>query len=170
MLWLLLSFGIVIILGLAAYAWRLSQQVKQQQQRQQQEMAAAADQLREKQRELQQDISFVARAVLAEQCEITEGVMRIHHLLSGLDPDVWHGSELTTLRRHYDKTQHMPILDAYKKLDKKQQFQIDKQRWGLESEHKAAIELELQWLVAYQYPNVTLFHDSAPSSSPSSSI
>lgn len=156
MLWLLLSIGTIIVLGLATYAWRLSNQLKQQQQRQQQEMANADNQLRQKQRELQQDIAFVARAVLAEQCEITEGVLRIHYLLSGLDPEAWHTPELEPLRRHYDATQHMPILDEYKKLDRKQQFQLDRQRWALESEHKDVIEKALQWLSHYSYPNVAL--------------
>lgn len=165
MSWLLFSIGIAIIFGLAFYAWSLSQQVKQQEQRQQQDMVKADNQLRQKQRELQQDISFVARAVLAEQCDITEGVMRIQYLLSGLDPEVWNRDELTTLRRHYDETKHMPILDDYKKLDKKQQFQLDRQRWTLESEHKTAIEQELHWLVEYHYPNVTLLHTSHSSSS-----
>ena len=157
---ILLIIGLLIIAGLAVHAWKLTRQVKQAeqqaQQQQQDEEAAAAHNLRQKQLELVTDIRFVARSVIAQQCEITEGVLRIHYLISGLDPDAWQLPELKTLRTHHDQTREMPILDAYKQLPKKEQFKLDKQRWTLEQQHKEAIEKELNWLVNYSFPQVTL--------------
>ena len=152
--------GLIIIIILAAYAWNLVKQVKQAEadvERQQQEEAAkAAHNLRQKQLELVNDIRFVARSVLEQQCEITEGVLRIHYLISGLDPDAWQLPELTQLRKHYESTRSMPILDEYKKLNKKQQFKLDTERWTRESDNKEAIEKDLRWLVTYSFPQVTL--------------
>ena len=155
-----LIIGLIIIASLAGYAWHLTRQVKraqqQTEQQQQQEAAQAAHNLRQKQLELVTDIRFIARSVLAQQCEITEGVLRIQYLMNGLDPDAWQLSELHHVRAHYDATRHMPILDAYKKLSKKEQFKIDQQRWTLEKQHQEAIEKELTWLVSYSFPQVTL--------------
>lgn len=148
--------GLLIIALLAGYAWHLTRKVKAVTQRQQQEEAQAALQLRNRQLELLQDIRFVARAVLDEQCEITEGVLRIQYLLSALDPTVWEQDELRTTRSHYQSTASMPILDAYKQLPRKEQFRLDQQRWALEQENKAIIERELRWLIRYSFPAVTL--------------
>lgn len=160
MLAALITVGLIIIAALGAYAFHLTRKVKraqqQAQQKQQQEAASAAYNLRQKQLELVTDIRFIARSVLAQQCEITEGVLRIHYLMSGLDPDAWQLPELETLRKHYQATHTMPILKDYKALAKKEQFKLDKQRWALENEHKDAIEKELNWLVTYEFPQVTL--------------
>ncbi len=154
----LILIAVAIVAGLAGYAWTLTRRVKDMQQRQQQEEVAAAEALRNKQLELMNDVQFVARAVIAEQCEITEGVLRIHYLVQALDPAIWGMDELATMRSHHQQTSDMPILDDYKKLDKREQFRLDKQRWQLEQQHKAAIVRELEWLVAYRFPNVTLLH------------
>ncbi|UXD87762.1 DUF2489 domain-containing protein [Thalassolituus hydrocarboniclasticus] len=152
----LIILGLLIIALLAGYAWHLTRQVKAVEQRQQEEEAQAAMQLRNRQLELLQDIRFIARSVLDEQCEITEGVLRIQYLMSALDPAVWEQDELCTLRSHYQSTSSMPILDAYKQLPRKEQFKLDQQRWALENENKTAIERELRWLVSYSFPAVTL--------------
>jgi hypothetical protein len=52
----------------------------------------------------------------------------------------------------------MPILEAYQKLSKKEQFRLDRQRWQLEETHKPDISKELQWLVDHSFPNITLLH------------
>src|SRR5690606_40079013 len=73
------ALPILIIAALAYYAWHLTAKVKNLQQTQQDEAAQAELHLRNRQLELLQDIRFIARAVLAEQCEITEGVLRIQY-------------------------------------------------------------------------------------------
>lgn len=153
---LLIIAALIIIAALAYYAWHLTTKVKKLHQAQQEEQAQAELQLRNRQLELLQDIRFIARAVLAEQCEITEGVLRIQYLMSALDPDAWQLDELATLRQHHEATAGMPILDAYKALPKKEQFRLDRERWTLEERHKPAVQRELQWLVSYRFPGVTL--------------
>lgn len=153
---LLLTSALLIILALAWYAWHLTRQVKAVHRQQQQEEAQAELKLRQRQLDLLQDIRFIARAVLDEQCEITEGVLRIQYLMSALDPDAWQLNELSMLRQHYAATAGMPILDAYKALSKQEQFRLDQERWSLEERHKDGVKQELQWLVSYRFPAVTL--------------
>lgn len=154
----LLVLAILIIVALGSYAWHLTRQVKTQENRQRAEEANAEQQLRNHQLELIKDTHFICRSVIAEQCEITEGVLRLEYLIRGLDPDVWNAPELATLRDFYSQTNTMPILDAYKQLSKKEQFRLDNQRWKLEETHKNDIIRELQWLLEYRFPTVSLIH------------
>lgn len=153
---LLVAAAVVIIALLSGYAWHLTRKVKQQEIQQQKEEAEAELQLRKYQQELVKDVQFVARSVIQQQCEITEGVLRIQYLVNGLDPDVWNQPELKQVREHYFATCDMPILDAYQALTPKQQFKLDKERHKLEQDNKEAIEAELTWLAAHSFPSVTL--------------
>lgn len=157
---ILIVLAALIVLGLAGYAAYLATQLKQAkqllEQRQQQAAANAEQKLLAFQQELIKDIHFIARAVLSEQCEITEGVLRLHYLINALDRPTWEHSALTTLRMHYQATRDMPILEAYQALSKQEQFALDNQRYRLEAEHKEALNKELTWLLAHNFPNVLL--------------
>ena len=157
---IILFLALIIVLGLTGYAAYLATQLKQAkqtlQQRQQEAAAAAEQTLAEFQQQLIADIHFMTRAVLTEQCEITEGVLRLHYLINALDHPTWEHSALPTLRAHYAATSTMPILDAYKALSKQEQFALDNQRYRLEENHKEALWGELNWLLNHQFPNVIL--------------
>lgn len=151
-----LATALLIILVLGGYAYRLLQKVKQVNLAKKKEQAEAELQLRRYQEELVSDIRFVSRSMIQQQCDITEGVLRIQYMITGLDPHVWQLTEITTIRTHYDATKNMPILDAYKALSPKERFKLDKQRLQLENDNKMIIEKELRWLVDYAFPQVTL--------------
>ncbi|MDF1763976.1 MAG: DUF2489 domain-containing protein [Oleibacter sp.] len=153
---LLVIIGLVIVVVLGVYAWRLTQQVKTLEENKRAEQAEAEMQLRRHQQELINDVRFISRAVATDQCDITEGVMRAHYLLSGLDTSVWGLSELSSVREHFEATRDMPILDAYKALSRQQQFDLDLKRVELEDMNKAAIKREFNWLASYSFPEVTL--------------
>lgn len=154
----LIALGAAIILVLAGYAWYLFSKLRTLKKEQLATSIAAEEKIRSYQQELIHDVHFIARAVLAEQCEITEGVIRIHFLISKLDPDAWLNESLSTTRQYYAATLDMPILDAYKALSKQEQFTLDNERFRLEKEHKDAIHKEFKWLVAFDFPAVTLVH------------
>lgn len=151
-----LATALLIILVLGGYAYHLLQKVKQVNVAKEKEQTEAELQLRRHQEELVSDIRFVSRSMIQQQCDITEGVLRIQHMITGLDPHVWQLTEITTIRTHYDATKNMPILNAYKALTPKERFQLDKQRLQLENDNKTIIEKELRWLVDYAFPQVTL--------------
>ncbi|WP_369857565.1 DUF2489 domain-containing protein [Candidatus Thalassolituus haligoni] len=158
MLILTAVIGIAVITLLSLYAWHLTHKVRQVEAEQQAQAATAEQQLRRHQQGLVQDVRFLARAILSDQCDITEGVLRLHHIISGLDPLVWQHDKLTVLRTFHEQVADMPILDAYKKLAPKQQFAIDTRRIHLEGEYKASIEHALGWLVEFKFPDLVLLH------------
>ncbi len=154
----LMLAALVVVAGLAYYAWNLTRQVKDMEARQLEEQRQAEQALRDQQKSLLQDIQFLCTSVLTEQCEMTEGVMRLQYLVTGLDPEAWNDDNLTTMRDFYSQVSDMPILEAYKKLKPKQQFELDKRRHKLEERHKDDIERELEWLRNHTFPNVFLIH------------
>lgn len=156
MLTLLSVLGLGVILALAGYALVLLKKVKDLKSRQLEELANAEMQIRKHQEELIGDIRFIAKAVVTDQCDITEGVLRIHHMIQGLDSDIWVMPELNSTRAHYESTREMPILEAYRKLSKQDQFQLDIDRAILEEKNKAGVHREFTWLSQYDFPKITL--------------
>lgn len=154
----LAALGGLIILLLAGYALYLWGKLRTLKKEQNEEADLAEAKIKDFQNELIHDVRFIARAMLQEQCEITEGVMRIQFLISKLDPEVWLNEHLSITRQFYAFTCNMPILDAYQALSKQEQFKLDNERFRLEHQHKDAIHKELQWLVAFEFPAVTLVH------------
>lgn len=148
--------GLAIIVGLGVYALVLVSRVKDLKAQQLEELATAEMQIRKHQQELINDIKFIARAVVSDQCDITEGVLRTHHMIKGLDSDVWDMGELNRIREHYDATCEMPIMDAYRQLTKQQQFQLDIDRAILEEKNKVGVHREFNWLTQYEFPQITL--------------
>jgi len=153
---LLLVAAVIIILALAGYAWYLLRKVRKVEAQQKAEQAQAEMNLRKRQQNLLQDIRLIAKAVTEDQCEITEGVMRLQYLITALDPEVWEAGELTLVREHHAATSDMPILEQYKALTPKQQFSIDSRRYALEEKNNAGVKRELKWLIKHQFGNVTL--------------
>lgn len=155
---ILVTLGTAIVLILAGYAWHLISQLRQLKKEQLEAETAAELKIKEFQQELIHDVHFIARAVLAEQCEITEGVLRIQFLITKLDPSAWQNDQMSVVRQHYAATANMPILDAYKALSKQEQFKLDNERYRLEFENKEGIYKDFQWLINYDFPAVTLVH------------
>lgn len=151
----LISVGLLIITALSLYALRLTRQVREHEQKLEEEAASAASKMRTRQLESIQDIHFLCRSVLSDQCDITEGILRLHYALNSLHPELWFTEQLNSVRNHHQATSDMPILDAYKKLNPKQQFEIDKTRWQLEEQNKNSIHKELAWLSHYEFPEIT---------------
>lgn len=159
---LLLVIACVIILTLAGYAIYLKQQVKKQQQEAQEkdeaERKLAQQNLDKRNQDIISDIRFIAQSVLTDQCEITEGVLRIHHLADALDSDIMQQVQFSTLHSHFNACKSMAIKDAYKALAKKQRFQQDQQRFRLEQDNKTAILKEAQLIIEYSFANLKNLH------------
>ncbi len=121
----------LIVAALAFYAgtllWQLQQQAKARQQRQ-----------AEKQRYLTESITLICRAMLEQQCELSEGALRVWVLLDHLVPER-QPDPVTTypgLHQMYQVVKDMPTHDARKQQAKQQTFNQDKLRLTAEQELK----------------------------------
>ena len=101
--------------------------------------------------ELIKDIKFIANSMIQEQCEITEGCMRLGYLVPKVDDTEEIKAKFESLFNHYQATTNMPIKEAYKALTRKEQFKLDSQRLKLEAKNKSAVLNDCQVLLKYNF-------------------
>jgi len=152
----------LIICSLALYALYLHMQIKSEQQATQlkddEERLLAQKNLDKRNNNIIADIRFIAQSLISEQCEVTEAVLRIHHLADALDSDIMQQQQFTTLHQHFNACKTMAIKDSYKELSKKQRFQQDQQRFRLEQENSEQVLAEAQLIIQYSFDNLKNLH------------
>ena len=158
----LLIIASTIIILLAAYAVRLQNKVKtlaqEKQTKDEAERVLAQQNLDKRNNSIITDIRFIAQALLSEQCEMTEAVLRIHHLADALDSDLMLQDQFSTLHQHFLACQEMAIKEAYNELSKKLRFQQDQLRFRLEQSNKSAVLAEAQLIIQYSFANLKNLH------------
>jgi hypothetical protein len=130
--------GALIIAALAFYAgkllWQLQQQ-RQQLQQQQQQLTV------ERKQYLTDSIVLICKAMLEQQCELSEGALRLWVLLDHLVPERTPepNSSYPGLYQMYLVVKEMPTHEARNKQDKALTKQQDSIRLTAEKELKSAI-------------------------------
>ncbi|WP_404342323.1 DUF2489 domain-containing protein [Pseudoalteromonas mariniglutinosa] len=145
---LALCIGAAIIAGLAFYAGQLLYKLNAQQkllvkkQAEQQQKLAASRQRRNS--KLADSIHLIARAMNEQQCEFSEGCLRIWVLMSqySFDDDVALTERYPGIYRMYEAVKDMPTHDARKKYTKKEIFKLDSERWRAEETYNDAIKAD----------------------------
>ena len=152
----------LIIIALASYAIHLHIQIKNKQQdaieKDEAERVLAQQNLDKRNNTIIGDIRFIAQSLTSEQCEITEAVLRIHHLADALDSDIMLQKQFSAIHTHFNHCKTMAIKEAYKALPKKQRFQQDQQRFRLEQESKDDVIKEAQLIIEYSFANLKKLH------------
>ena len=128
----------------------MQQQTKQRQQDELQYQQKLAD----KRRYLTDSIILICRAMLEQQCELSEGALRVWVLLDHLQPDRQPDPVLSYpgLHQMYQVVKDMPTHEARKQQTKQQLFQQDKIRLNAEQELKQAILADSKALLARLQP------------------
>lgn len=138
MQWILLGGGILVILVMGAYLLHLLCRLKRQKQKIWQARFARVMRLKE-------SIILIAQAMQREECNLSEGVIRIKNLLDPL------GLTLTTypaMQRLYGIVEKMPTHQKREDLDRKTRSRLDAIRVQAEKENQGEIEKELVHLIA----------------------
>lgn len=159
---ILLIAACIIVIALALYALKLTNQIKkndaEKQKKDDEERLLAQKNLDKRNNNIISDIKFIAQSLLSEQCETTEAVLRIHHLADAIDADIMKQQQFEAIHRHFDACKNMAIKEAYKELSKKQRFQQDQQRFRLEEENHDQILSEAKLLIHYAFDNLKNLH------------
>ncbi len=145
MMWISLTVaGLIIILALGFYAGRLLFQLKQQNQRQQKARERRTVTIVE-------SIQVIVKAMLQQQCELSEGAIRLCNLLDALPlsspPD--YSLQYPALYELFHKVSGFAILEARTKLPKSERMRQDIAREQIESEYESAVLKELPSLHSY---------------------
>lgn len=141
MWYVIIALAFVLVAGLAYYAGQLLWKVKQQEKAQQEK--------REKRvKYLTDSIGHIAKAMQAEQCEMSEGVLRIWVLLEHYNRELTAPTDYNSIYPGflglYDVIKDMPTHDARKKLGKQERFKMDVERWDAEKEFGEQIKKDLE--------------------------
>lgn len=141
----LILVGCAIILGLAIYACRLLFLVKAQSQKQQK--------TREKRiNNIQQSIQTISFAMLQQQCDLSEGVIRICRLLEALplNPLPDYTARFPAIYQLFELVKDYPTHEVRAAQPKATRRQQDKERQEYESELENKILKEVELLRKFE--------------------
>lgn len=144
-MWYVVSaIAIIVVFGLAYYAGQLLWQVKQKTLIEQAQKQKRLDYVTS-------SILHIGRAMQADQCEFSEGVLRVWVLLEHFN------SEQNTPKQYsdiypgfaklYEVIKDMPTHDARKKLGKQERHKLDLERWKAEKEFEQEIRQDVDSIV-----------------------
>lgn len=115
---------VLALLSIAIYLhWRLYLNNKQLEQRQKE---ADAQYLHARQ-QLNQSIQIICRALLAEQVECAEASLRVSKLMDQLSVNGPEREEFVAFDKFAHAIEHIPILDAWKKLPRQAKRDFEEQ-------------------------------------------
>ncbi|MBE0487846.1 MAG: DUF2489 domain-containing protein [Halomonas sp.] len=128
----LIGIGLVIIAGLAAYAYTLRREVRRRQAFREEEERRARDNCLE-------NLEMVASSLLQEQVDVTEGAWRCKVLLEILDPRLMERDTFRPFGEVHARTRHLHTHEARKALTPKERFKEDRERFAVEEELREAV-------------------------------
>lgn len=139
MIWIVILsvIALAVIVGLAFYAIKLLGQLKQQR-----ELIAQAKLLRTTR--LKESIEIIAKAMQSQECNHSEGVIRLAMLLMPLGKSLQPYSAMLQL---HEIVRDMPTHEARKALEKKERMRLDLERESAEAKFEKEIMEELHQLL-----------------------
>ncbi|SHE89587.1 Protein of unknown function [Modicisalibacter ilicicola DSM 19980] len=130
--WLLLALALAVVLGLAGYAWTLWREVRRRQAFREEEVRRANDNCLE-------SLDMIARAMLAEQVDLTEGSLRCKVLLEIIDPALLERSIFQPFDQVHQRTAHLHTHSARQSLTPRERLEEDRQRLEVEDDLRDSI-------------------------------
>ncbi|QIR15974.1 DUF2489 domain-containing protein [Shewanella aestuarii] len=146
----IIVIGILIIIGLSAYATKLLLQVKRQTEKKLQAQAERDAKADEKRQQILTDIRYIATAMLEDRCELSEGVVRIGKLFDILSMTEQVTPLFPQLFTHYDVIKTHPIMEARQALPKQQRMKLDFARMRSEADLGEAILEEAKQIAEFK--------------------
>lgn len=140
--------AILIIAGLAFYAGKLLFQLKQHNLKVKEHLAQQVEAQIKKDKDLVFSIQTIAKAVCQQQCDVGEAAIRLSVLLSHLSNAMTedYPKQYPSLHNLNEKIKHLAILEARKKLDKKERMRQDYIRVQAEAEYQELVTDEAERL------------------------
>lgn len=133
---ILLIIGLIIVSILAAIAGVLLYKVHKQNQAQRVLLAEKEQAIREQRAHINRSIQILAQASQSEDLTLTEASIRISVLLDSLGVGDEVREEFSAFYQLRSLTEHIPILEGWKKLSRKEQMQFDLQRMKHEASYR----------------------------------
>ncbi|WP_417583531.1 DUF2489 domain-containing protein [Nitrincola sp.] len=149
--YLLICALTVVCVGLAVYIVYLLRQSTQRKKQQNEVSEAYAASALKQRTYLIDSIRIISRGILEDQCPLTEGCIRIKVLLDNLSPQMHQQELLTVIELVYGKTEHIPMLDDWKRLSSEEKRNYQQELELVEQQHGEAIRAAAKFLLDYPF-------------------
>ncbi|WP_301098338.1 DUF2489 domain-containing protein [Otariodibacter sp.] len=133
----LIVLAVLIVVSMAGYAISLFMKLNQNKNK----LKLAQH---ERYYKVSESIEIIAKAMLSDQCDLSEGVLRLKPLLDVLGKSLKNFPAMWEL---YQVVEDMPILDARKQLKRNERMKLDLERESKEVELEEKIKIELYQLI-----------------------
>jgi hypothetical protein len=135
-MWVVLSVvAILVVVGLAYYAFQLQTKVNAIKKQKTAQQVILDKQAQEKRDSMNKSIQILAQGLSEGQLSKTEASIRISALLEFLDVDDNVKEEYSAFFQLAEATAHIPILDKWKALPTKEKLRYDSEREALEEKY-----------------------------------
>lgn len=125
--WLLLLVALILIAGLAGYAYSLWREVGRRKRFREEEVQRAN-------RNCLESLDGLARAMLAEQVDLTEGSLRCKVLLEIIDPRLIERNAFQVFAEVHRRTSHLHTHSARAALTPRERLGEDRERLAVEAD------------------------------------
>lgn len=140
----LMVLAALILISLGGYALHLMLKVRAQKKHEQALIKQAKQAQKDRYIRILDSIEVIARAMISEQCDLSEGVLRLKPLLDVLGRKL---SDYTAMWALYGVVENMPILDERKNLKRNERMKLDLEREAKEAELESDIKNECYQLL-----------------------
>ncbi|MFC3285392.1 DUF2489 domain-containing protein [Litchfieldella rifensis] len=127
---ILLGIALVFLAGLGAYACSLWQEVRRRE-------AFKRDEIRRANEKCLASLDAIARAMLQEQVDLTEGALRCKVLLEIIEPALMERPCFHVFGMMHARTAHLHTHSARKALSRRARMKEDRERLAIEDEYRS---------------------------------
>ena len=150
----LIVIAVIIVATLAIYAIKLLKQLQEQTEKQAQVEKERQQALNQHDKKILDSVVIIVRAMKEEQCDISEGCWRLSVLLDSLKTSDNHHQQFPAIFELYEAIKHMPIMEARKKLEKRERMKLDLERVKTEARLADAVKDNVNSLHQYAVERV----------------
>lgn len=135
-----IALAILIVVGLSGYAIYLCFKLRAQTTEREKQEQALSEELAGRREHYRDSVRVISSAIVAGQVGLTEGAIRISMLVSQLELTEQEKGDFQVFFQLTEATSHIPILEEWKNLSKKEKLSYDQEREKLEESFKTFIE------------------------------
>lgn len=136
----IIALAILTIVGLSSYAMYLHLKLRTQTTEREKKEQTLSEELAGRREHYRNSVRVICSAIVEEQVSLTEGAIRISMLVSQLELTEQEKVDFQAFFQLTQATSHIPILEEWKDLSKKEKLSFDQEREKLEESFKTFIE------------------------------
>ncbi|WP_027856877.1 DUF2489 domain-containing protein [Marinobacterium jannaschii] len=148
----LIAIGLVAIAGLSIYIFKQYRRIEQQKRDQEEQRQVLERKAREHREYLIMSIQVICRALPEdESLKLPEACIRLYMLIDQLAPNLHLDPDFAVIQEVYEQVKHIPMLEAWQKLDAKQKREFQREMDRIEKRYKAEVESAASRLAEFPF-------------------